>query len=206
MQFWPWYLGGVALTTVAVGHWLLMNRMMAVSGRVTALVNRVRFGPDKAPALSGKELEDALLAATLAAFGDEALKAPPTAPEPAPEPAPSARPQLTLTKPQGPGMHALFFFGLAIGGLLSVLLAGGLEVSPSLRGARFEALFDGPGRYAVLLLGGLCVGFGTRMTGGCTSGHGLCGVGRFQPASLLATAAFFGTGIVTSFAVALLLA
>jgi len=51
-----------------------------------------------------------------------------------------------------------------------------------------------------LLLGGLCVGFGTRMAGGCTSGHGLCGVSRFQPGSLVATVAFFATGVAVSFA------
>jgi hypothetical protein len=50
----------------------------------------------------------------------------------------------------------------------------------------------------MLLAGGALVGFGTRMAGGCTSGHGMCGVSRFQKGSLLATAAFFGTGVVTS--------
>ena len=52
----------------------------------------------------------------------------------------------------------------------------------------------------VLVVGGFMVGFGTRMAAGCTSGHGLCGVSQFQPGSLLSTAAFFGAGVVTSFA------
>ena len=52
--------------------------------------------------------------------------------------------------------------------------------------------------YTVLLLGGVLIGWGTRMSGGCTSGHGLCGVSRAQPGSLVATCAFFGTGIVVS--------
>jgi uncharacterized membrane protein YedE/YeeE len=52
----------------------------------------------------------------------------------------------------------------------------------------------------VLVLGGVLVGFGTRMAGGCTSGHGLCGVSRGQRGSLLATCAFFGGGVVASFA------
>jgi uncharacterized membrane protein YedE/YeeE len=38
------------------------------------------------------------------------------------------------------------------------------------------------------------------MAGGCTSGHGLCGVSRFQPGSLLTTAAFFGAAVALSFA------
>jgi uncharacterized membrane protein YedE/YeeE len=53
--------------------------------------------------------------------------------------------------------------------------------------------------YAVLLGAGVLVGFGTRMAGGCTSGHGLCGVSRLQKGSLLSTVAFFGAGVVTSF-------
>jgi len=200
VQHWPWYFGGVALTAVAAGHWLLLKRMMAVSGRVTAIVNRIRFGPEKPPTLSRAELEAALLAATLAEFGEQVPK--PAAPPPS---RPREPQPLSLTKPQGMGIHALFFGGLLVGGVVSAVLAGGVELSPSLRGADFEGFFGGAGRYAVLLLGGLCVGFGTRMTGGCTSGHGLCGVSRFQPASLIATAAFFGTGVATSFALSFLL-
>src|SRR5712692_10855408 len=42
---------------------------------------------------------------------------------------------------------------------------------------------------------GLLVGFGTRVGGGCTSGHGVCGLGRFSPRSLVAVAMFIATGI-----------
>lgn len=70
-------------------------------------------------------------------------------------------------------------------------------------GAAFAGSFgDGALPWLVLLGGGAMVGFGTRMAGGCTSGHGLSGVGRLQPASLLATAIFFGTAVVVSFALA----
>jgi uncharacterized membrane protein YedE/YeeE len=51
----------------------------------------------------------------------------------------------------------------------------------------------------VPLVGGLLIGFGTRMAGGCTSGHGLCGVSQFQPGSFVATIGFFGMGVVVSF-------
>jgi uncharacterized protein len=54
-----------------------------------------------------------------------------------------------------------------------------------------------PRSLAVLALAGLLVGVGTRLGGGCTSGHGVCGVSRLSPRSLLATAAFVGTGAVT---------
>jgi uncharacterized membrane protein YedE/YeeE len=52
---------------------------------------------------------------------------------------------------------------------------------------------------AVLFGGGMLVGFGTRLAGGCSSGHGLSGCGRLRPVSLLATAVFFGTAVLVSF-------
>lgn len=51
----------------------------------------------------------------------------------------------------------------------------------------------------LLIAGGLIVGFGTRMGGGCTSGHGVCGLGRFSPRSLVATCVFMGVAGVTVF-------
>lgn len=48
---------------------------------------------------------------------------------------------------------------------------------------------------------GLLVGFGTALGGGCTSGHGVCGIARLSPRSLLATAIFMATAIVTVFVV-----
>lgn len=49
--------------------------------------------------------------------------------------------------------------------------------------------------------GGFLVGFGTRMGNGCTSGHGVCGLGRLSPRSLVAVLTFLTTGIVTVFIV-----
>lgn len=48
-----------------------------------------------------------------------------------------------------------------------------------------------------LVVAGLLVGFGTRLGNGCTSGHGVCGVGRFSKRSLVATLVFVATGMVT---------
>lgn len=50
-----------------------------------------------------------------------------------------------------------------------------------------------------LIGAGLLVGFGTRMGSGCTSGHGVCGLARFSPRSLVATCTFFGVALVTVF-------
>lgn len=54
---------------------------------------------------------------------------------------------------------------------------------------------------ALLALGGLLVGVGTRFGSGCTSGHGVCGIARLSPRSVLATACFMAAGFVTVFVV-----
>ena len=51
----------------------------------------------------------------------------------------------------------------------------------------------------LLILGGLLVGFGTRLGAGCTSGHGVCGIARRSPRSLVATAVFMTSAIATVF-------
>ncbi len=50
---------------------------------------------------------------------------------------------------------------------------------------------------AALVAAGLLVGFGTRMGGGCTSGHGVCGIGRLSTRSVVATLMFMATGAAT---------
>jgi uncharacterized membrane protein YedE/YeeE len=51
----------------------------------------------------------------------------------------------------------------------------------------------------LVIAGGLLVGFGTRLGGGCTSGHGVCGLARLSSRSITATALFMATAILTSF-------
>ena len=54
-----------------------------------------------------------------------------------------------------------------------------------------------PGSWAVIVAAGLLVGFGARLGGGCTSGHGICGIGRLSPRSIAATVVFMGTAVIT---------
>ena len=51
--------------------------------------------------------------------------------------------------------------------------------------------------FPLIIFGGLLVGIGTRVSGGCTSGHGICGIGRFSLRSIVATIIFILTGIAT---------
>jgi uncharacterized protein len=55
--------------------------------------------------------------------------------------------------------------------------------------------------YPVLIAAGLLVGIGTRFAGGCTSGHGVCGLSRLSPRSLVATLSFMAAGFATVFVV-----
>ncbi len=59
---------------------------------------------------------------------------------------------------------------------------------------------------ATLVIAGLLVGIGTRYGSGCTSGHGVCGLSRLSPRSLVATLAFMGSGMAMVFVVRHLLA
>jgi uncharacterized membrane protein YedE/YeeE len=54
---------------------------------------------------------------------------------------------------------------------------------------------------SLLITAGLLVGLGTRYGSGCTSGHGVCGLSRLSPRSLVATAIFMGAGVITVFIV-----
>lgn len=57
--------------------------------------------------------------------------------------------------------------------------------------------FDMQAGWTLILLGGLLVGFGTRLGSGCTSGHGVCGLSRLSPRSFLAVGAFMAAGMIT---------
>jgi hypothetical protein len=53
-----------------------------------------------------------------------------------------------------------------------------------------------PASYVVIAVAGLLVGFGTRLGSGCTSGHGICGIARLSPRSIVATLVFMAAAIV----------
>ena len=96
--------------------------------------------------------------------------------------------------------NLLFLVGILGGGAIAGWVGGQPLGSGAKLSTEFYRLF-GSGVRAVLALfaGGILVGFGTRWSGGCTSGHGLSGCGRLQPPSLIATAVFFGVAIAVSF-------
>ncbi len=197
-QHWSWWMGGLALAAVALGHWLALKRQMAVSGRLTAIVNRLRFGPrESLESVSKQDIIDAIQQMSADEFGDDAVDELESVTEVEPPPrVPSERPRAT---PDSIGVHVAFFGSLVAGGFLARWKTHATQAFDSELLATLFSSHPWLG-FLVLALGGLLVGFGTRMASGCTSGHGLCGVSRLQPGSLLASAMFFGAGVATAFA------
>jgi hypothetical protein len=198
---WPWWMGVIGLTTVSLLIWTIERRLLGVSGCYRRLVTKVsKTEADLVAALSQNDtqsIEDELLKATIEEFGEDAVNMYKEASE---EQEQLEEERQVVSPPQPQCVYGIFLFAVAAGGVVSALLAGSLEPRWTL-GPVYEVLVaGGAGGAVVLFLGGILIGFGTRMSGGCTSGHGLSGCSRFQPASLAATAAFFGAGVVVSLA------
>ena len=88
--------------------------------------------------------------------------------------------------------------GLLLGGALSAVLGGGWEPTWDL-GVFDRAIGFGPGgKLAWMFVGGLFIGFGTRLAGGCTSGHGIFGLANLEMPSLITTVSFMAAGIATT--------
>lgn len=89
---------------------------------------------------------------------------------------------------EGRGEKALFLAGVLLSPVLWWVWAGPVQVV-------FETSVWG------LIVAGLLVGLGTRYAAGCTSGHGVCGLARLSPRSLLATLCFMASGFAVVFIV-----
>lgn len=81
-----------------------------------------------------------------------------------------------------------FVIGLIVGGIIWRLLGGQLADSKGLNLS-----------LGAWILAGFLVGFGSRLGGGCTSGHGVCGLGRASPRSMVSVAVFMATAILTTY-------
>ena len=92
-----------------------------------------------------------------------------------------------LTEKENKFDNLLFLLGLIIAPFIYSLFSnGGINISIS-------------NSYVLLIAAGLLVGVGTRISGGCTSGHGISGIGRFSLRSIIATITFMIVGILTVF-------
>ncbi len=92
------------------------------------------------------------------------------------------------------GWRLAFVLGLFLGPWLVLAAHGSLP----------PIVLDAP--LAVIVAGGLLTGFGSRLGSGCTSGHGVCGIARLSPRSLIATLIFTASGMAMVFVMRHLLA
>jgi hypothetical protein len=182
-EFWPWWWGGLAMGGIATLYPLLSGRLLGVSSAFGALFER------REPARAKlSELEAALLAETEAEFGPQPVVADGR-----------GRPALARLRAEADRFRPLFLLGIILGGLLVSAIRGRFAVTHTL-GSEFDVRYGSFGLLpALVLLGsGVMIGIGTRLAGGCTSGHGISGVARAQPGSLLTTAVFWCTALVVA--------
>lgn len=89
-----------------------------------------------------------------------------------------------------------FLAGIVAGGLVAALLAGGPVFSTTMGIFDDTVSASSLAKAVVLTLGGVLIGFGARLAGGCTSGHSILGIAQLSRASLVATLSFMGGGFV----------
>lgn len=95
-----------------------------------------------------------------------------------------------------PGFRGFLLVGLMLGGGLNAVTLGSLATpvgSPTLGAGLMPT--STPAQLGLLLIAGALMGFGARTAGGCTSGHGLCGMSLGSPASIVSAMTFFGTAV-----------
>lgn len=190
-----WWTGGMALGGVTILFRILTGRTLGVSGswRKVTFWRQESVTEKTAQAITQdqKGAADALLAATLAEFGDDAMDGATTASIPGNKPA-KARQHVPWTA------HLLFLLCLALGGLLWAVFTGNLHMHYELSAIHTRISGNFGDMSFMMLVGGFLVGMGTQMAGGCASGHGLSGCSNFSWGSIVATSIFFSTAVITA--------
>jgi uncharacterized protein len=97
-----------------------------------------------------------------------------------------------------PSWRALFFVGTLAGGLVYAVVSHRWSLGWAYPGFGSNVGGGFAAKAALLIAAGAFIGFGARWAGGCTSGHGICGVGRLQAGSVVATATFVVTAVVVA--------
>lgn len=211
MTYWPWWLGSFVFGGLTVGYWLALGRSLGASGVWYRVLRQPRVSDDAATLLDSDAFREAMLAATLAQFGPDvatgdaegavvAAGGPVDLPAKA-NPAAGAS-ECRIDAPRIPtpwSADLLFLVMVVLGGVLAARMTGTWQLHFD-QGVEFTRLVGTGWRMvAALFFGGLLIGFGTTMAGGCTTGHGLTGCSSFQKGSFVAIASFFGTAILGSF-------
>ncbi|MDX3517224.1 YeeE/YedE family protein [Streptomyces scabiei] len=225
--YWPWWAGAVGLAVLTIGYTLATDRSFGVSGaweRVLHWRREAELERMEAEFTDERALAAALGAATAEHFGTvpaapvaaASVPAVPAAPVaaasvpavpaasvasgPAGVPAEDGRRGSGQPRPAPLVTQAVLLVSIFVGGLIAAVTSGRFHLRFDMGAGYRDVVTGNPVAMAALLfVGGVLVGFGTRLAGGCSSGHGLNGCGRLRPVSLVATATFFATAVAVSF-------
>ena len=91
-----------------------------------------------------------------------------------------------------------FIGGLVLGGVIAAISTGGWQPTWALGMLDDTLALEPAGKLAWMFAGGLFIGFGTRLGGGCTSGHGIFGLSNLEWPSLVTTICFMMGGLITT--------
>lgn len=200
IEYWPWWLGALGLWAVCCANFILLGRLLGVSGSWAKVVGwRESRKMEKASqhlVQNQDEISSSLMAETLAEFGEDALQEFQSTPKAAVETKKVALDNLESSTPWT--VHLTFLICLFIGAIGMASLTGQFELRYELSPVHSQIFGEPWEVWLALLFGGMMVGFGTQMAGGCSSGHGLSGCARLIPASLLATMVFMVSAIFLS--------
>lgn len=110
----------------------------------------------------------------------------------------SDRAVFRATSAEGSVWRMPFIAGLVLGGVVSALLAGGWQPTFAVDPLDAASRMSPAAKTLWFFVGGTFTGLGTRVASGCTSGHGIFGMARMQPASIRSTLSFMAVGAVVS--------
>lgn len=200
-EFLPWWITSILLAVTTLGFYFVSNKTLGVAGSWTRVV-RFRSDRDLDEAQDffskrPKMFEDALMAATIQHFGKAEVTRFLESRHKHGQEAEAQQPSVGPSRNHWT-VHLAFLCALVLGGLIGAAIRGDLGFQLTMGSVHASLFGEGFAYVMTLFVGGGLVGFGTQLAGGCTSGHGLSGVSRLVPASLVATASFFGAAIVFS--------
>lgn len=210
-EYWPWWAGAAGLALTTINYAVTTDRSFGISGawdRVLHWRAERRVERVNAQFADERVLIEALAAATADQCG--AGSAAPAArhaphdgvrtPRQDGQPPATASSVLASRLPAPLISQVALLLSVFVGGWVAAVTSGRFQLRLDMGDAFGQIVTDKPiAMIGALFAGGVLVGFGTRLAGGCSSGHGLNGCGRLQPVSIVATAVFFGTGVLVSF-------
>jgi hypothetical protein len=212
-DYWHWWVGAVGLALVTINYSVTTDRSFGVSSAWDRVLHwRTERHVER---LNAQFSDDHVLAEALAIATAEHFGTRPAVPASTPRsvahgdaqtpdqdvwPTTDASDSVANLRPVPLVSQAALLLSIFVGGWVAAVTSGRFKLRLDMGEGFRHIVTDNPIKMiGALFIGGVLVGFGTRLAGGCSSGHGLSGCGRLRPVSLLATAVFFSAAVIVSF-------